>query len=331
MTMAMPHVMLASGALALPRFMLGGHEYLADGRSRAFNEDLQKAVTPGHIFPGFGGPPRRAVLAEALRLGITAFDVTMDSEKEALDRNLREAAVAAPVVVQTRPEGMVYGYDPANRSMVQPGRLRQEVLRILALLQRERLDILNLGILADAIAADPAFAPKLAAIVRSLKSEGLIRAAAADTFSGAATYLALLHEGVFDTLNLNFNLADDAAATLLIPQAQALGVRVVVREVFIKGELFRIAARAGIADATTVARVAMQWTAAQPGVDALILGAATPDQLCSSVEAASLRQMSAADQAVLDQLQANPELLALRARNRAAFAAPIPSPSSSPP
>lgn len=319
MTMGMPHVPLASGALQLSRIVLGGHEYLADGRSRAFNEDLQLAVTPGHVFAGFGGPLRQSVLAEAYRLGITSFDVTMDSEKEALGRNLRALPPPRSVLVQTRPEGMVYGYDRGNRRMVEPGALRAEVLRILSLLQRDALDILNLGILKDAIAADSSFPTRLAAEVRALKSDGLIRAAAADTFSGEATYLALLEQGVFDTINLNFNLADDAALTSLIPRAQAIGVRVVVREIFIKGALFNIARDAGIADAPTVARVAMQWAAVQPGIDALIVGAATPKQLRASVDAAAAPEMSPDDRRVLDALRATPALVALRERNRQAF------------
>ena len=33
---------------------MGGHEYLPDGRSRGFNENFDLAVTPEHIFEGFG-------------------------------------------------------------------------------------------------------------------------------------------------------------------------------------------------------------------------------------------------------------------------------------
>ncbi len=39
---------------------LGGHEYLSDGRLRGFQEDFALALTPGHVFPGFGGRPRAA-------------------------------------------------------------------------------------------------------------------------------------------------------------------------------------------------------------------------------------------------------------------------------
>ncbi len=76
--------------VAISAIGMGGHEYLPDGRSRGFNEDAKLAVTPGHVFPGFGGEKRKRVLAAAYGHGINFFDATIDSEKEALGRNLRE-------------------------------------------------------------------------------------------------------------------------------------------------------------------------------------------------------------------------------------------------
>jgi len=45
---------------------LGGHEYLPNGRSRGFNENLALAVKPGYIFEGFGGGKRKKVLSTAV-------------------------------------------------------------------------------------------------------------------------------------------------------------------------------------------------------------------------------------------------------------------------
>jgi len=114
----MEYVSMQGSNVRISRVVLGGHEYLADGRSRGFNEDPANAITPGHIFPGFGGETRRAVLRTAYDLGINTFDVTLDSEKEALGRNLAELPPPYEIYIQTRPEGMVYGYDPANRKML---------------------------------------------------------------------------------------------------------------------------------------------------------------------------------------------------------------------
>lgn len=318
--MAMTYLPLAGGKLHLSRVILGGHEYLADGRSRAFNEDHALAVTPGHIFPGFGGPQRRRVVARAHALGITTFDVTIDSEKEALGRNLDELGVAAASVVQTRPEGMVYSYDPGNRQMIAPGRLRAEVQRAIALLRRESLDILNIGILNTALVQTAGYVQQLGDVLSQLKAEGLVRCVAADTFSGAATYLALLEHGAFDTINLNFNVADDGAAATLIPFARARGVRVVAREVFIKGALFRLAGEAGIHDTDGLARAAVKWVASQPGVDALIIGARTADELAASVAAVEAPDLTTAESEALQRVMALPHFLDIRARNRAAFA-----------
>ena len=67
---------------------------------------------------------------------------------EALGRNLAEMPPPYDVFVQTRPEAMNYSYDPGNRKMLDLGLLRAEVQRILKMLRRERLELLNLGILS---------------------------------------------------------------------------------------------------------------------------------------------------------------------------------------
>lgn len=48
------------------------------------------------------------------------------------------------VVIQTRPEGMVYTYDKNNTKMADLILLRNEAQRILKLLQRETIDFLIL-------------------------------------------------------------------------------------------------------------------------------------------------------------------------------------------
>ena len=157
----MEYVRIGGTDIRISRLVLGGHEYLPDGRSRGFNEDFARATTPGCLFPGFGGDQRKSVLRAAYELGINTFDVTLDSEKVALGRNLVELPPPYEVYVQTRPEGMVYGYDPGNRKMIDPALLRTEVVRILGLLRRDHIDLLNLGILKDALDGDPEFLPRL--------------------------------------------------------------------------------------------------------------------------------------------------------------------------
>ena len=75
---------LGKTGVSVSRIALGGHEYLPNGKSRGFNENRDLAATPGYIFDGFVNANRKALLDAAFDNGINLFDVTMDSEKDAL-------------------------------------------------------------------------------------------------------------------------------------------------------------------------------------------------------------------------------------------------------
>jgi aryl-alcohol dehydrogenase-like predicted oxidoreductase len=310
---------IAGTDVRLSRVALGGHEYLPNGNSRGFNEDFARAITPGHSFPGFGGEQRKAVLAAAYDIGVNFFDVTLDAEKEALGRNLSEMPPPYEVYVQTRPEAMNYSYDPGNRKMTDLGLLRAEVQRILKVLRRERLELLNLGILRAAIDGDPEFVAKLAANIKALQKEGLILFAAADTFSGEATYRAMMASGAFATLNINFNIADDYPEREIFPFAGQRGMGVVVREAFLKGILFRLGREAGIVDDALLARAAMKWLASRPGVDCVIIGADTAGHFRDNARAFAAPSLDDAESAVLNQLRAHPSFIALQKQKRDEF------------
>lgn len=310
---------IAGTNVHLSRVALGGHEYLPNGNSRGFNEDFAKAITPGHSFPGFGGEQRKAVLRAAYDIGVNFFDVTLDAEKEALGRNLAEMPPPYDVYVQTRPEAMAYSYDPGNRKKTDLALLRAEVQRILKVLRRERLELLNLGILRTAIDGDPDFVSKLAANVRALQREGLILFAAADTFSGESTYKAMMASGAFATLNINFNVADDEPERQIFPIARQCDMRVVVREAFLKGVLFRLGREAGIDDDALLARAAMKWLASRPGIDTVIVGADTPEHFRENVRAFDQPSLDAAEMAVLGKLRVHPSFVALQNQKRDEF------------
>jgi len=55
---------------------LGGHEYLPNGRSRGFNENLALAVKPGYIFEGFG------ILLSLLNPDISLRDSVGEKERK---------------------------------------------------------------------------------------------------------------------------------------------------------------------------------------------------------------------------------------------------------
>ena len=134
---------------------MGGHEYLPNHKSRGFNEDFEKAITPGYIFPGFGGENRKNILKASYDLGINLYDVTHDSEKDALGRNFLELPPPYPVYIQTRPEGFVYTYDEHNKKMADYQTLKAEAVRILKLLRRESIDFFNLAFMKSALENDP--------------------------------------------------------------------------------------------------------------------------------------------------------------------------------
>ena len=310
---------LGRSGLRVSALALGGHEFLPDGRSRGFNEDSKLAVTPGHLFPGFGGEQRRAVVRAALDAGICFFDATIDSEKEALGRNLPACGAGPDVVIQTRPEGMAYGYDECNRKMARQNLLLAEVQRVLGLLQRERIDILNLPFMQAALDDDPDYLAKITDNIAVLQEQGLIRAACADTFSGQAVYLAQIATGSFDSLFLNFNVADDAALDAVLPAALEAGMGVTVREPFGKGTLFAAAEEVGLTDRGAVARTALKWCLGQPGVTAVAMGVDSPEMLRANVVAVDQPALSDEEQELLGRLRTAPRFLTTRKAKRERF------------
>ena len=283
---------------------LGGHEYLPNGSSRGFNEHRSEAVKPGYTGEGYGGPQRRAVLETALENGVNFFDVTIDPEKEALGRNLREVTVPHDIYIQTRPEGMGYGYDPGNRKMADGKCLRSEVERCLTLLQRDTIDILNFPFLQSALDEDPDYLDKIAANIRDLKESGLIRFASVDNFSGESTYLTQIESGIFDSISINFNFADTSAETKVFPAARIAGMGILTREVFQKGKLFVMGEEAGIDDRSQLARIAIKWNLSSPQVTTALVGAENPDQFLNAVAILEDPALGSEETAILERLLA---------------------------
>jgi predicted aldo/keto reductase-like oxidoreductase len=281
---------------------MGGHEYLSDGRSRGFNEDFDLAVRPGHIFEGFGHETRKKVLSLAFECGINFFDVTQDSEKEALGRNLKEIPPPYEIFIQTRPEGMVYGYDLYNQKMANYELLKAEVLRGLNLLQRERLDFLNIAFMKSALDHDPEYLDKIKSNIEKLKKEGLIRFACADTFSGENTYLKQVNSGCFDAVYINFNFADYGATSAVLPAAKERGLAVISREAFMKGALFQMGAEVGVADRSKLAAVGIKWNLSHEEVTTVVVGTNNPEHLKKNLEVVNDLEFSEEEQEIIEKI-----------------------------
>jgi aryl-alcohol dehydrogenase-like predicted oxidoreductase len=282
---------------------MGGHEYLPNGKSRGFNEDFKKSTTAGQIFEGFGSDQRKKVLQEAYDLGINYFDVTQDSEKEALGRNLKEMPAPYEIFIQTRPEGMCYTYDEYNAKMANLEVLRAEVQRILKLMQIERIDFFNMAPLKGAFEHDPEYIDKLGYNIAALKKEGLIRFACADTFSGEETYLKMIESGHFDVMYMNFNFADYQGERKVLKAAKAQGMGVVTREAYMKGQLFHMAKEAQMDNVAPLADAALRWSLSREGVDMVIYGTGKPHHLRSAAEAFD-KPYTEADEQVINQIRA---------------------------
>lgn len=278
---------------------MGGHEYLPNGQSRGFNEDFDLAIKPGHIFEGFGGENRKRVLKTAFEYGVNFFDVTMDSEKEAIGRNLKEIGPPYEVYIQTRPEGMVYTYDENNRKMADYNLLRAEAQRIIKLLQRDCIDFFNIAFMKSAWENDPEYFNKMKDNIQRLKKEGLIRFACADTFSGEETYLHQIHSDAYDMIYINFSFGDHQARKKVFPLCREKNMGVIVREAFMKGNLFDFAKEANIENNTLVAHAAMKWLLSNNEVTTLVYGSGKPHHVEDALKLVDHLEMTEEEEQVI--------------------------------
>ncbi|NEU31070.1 aldo/keto reductase [bacterium LRH843] len=298
---------------------LGGHEYLPDGRSRGFNEDLELATTPGHIFDGFGDKNRIEILKSAYGLGINFFDVTMDSEKEALGRNLKQNPPPYEIYVQTRPEGMVYTYDKNNEKMAQLDLLRNEARRILKLIKRETIDFFNIAPMKAAFDNDPDYIDKIGYNLSVLKREGYIRFASADTFSGEEIYLKMINSSHFDVVYLNFNFGDDKALEKVIPLAKEKNIGVIIREAYMKGELFNMAKEAKLENYSQIANAALKWCLSHEAVNSVIHGTGHVSHLTSATNVLSENSLTKEDYGILQKIRETKLFKQFEAKKTAEF------------
>jgi len=299
----MDYIKIGDSGIKLSLIGLGGHEFLQDGSSRGFHEDLTRAVTPGQIFTGFGGEKRKHVLRAAFEYGINVLDVTIDSEKEALGRNLQEVVPPHEVYVQTRPAGMVYNYDKNNTRMARYDLLRAEVERILTLIRRERIDFFNVAFMKSALDNDPEYLEKIKENVNRLKEAGLIRFACADTFSGEWTYVKQIETGCFDVVYINFNFADCAAENRVLPLAKKNGMTVITREPFMKGALFHMGSEIGVDNKNLLAHISLKWNILHQHTDVVLIGVDNADQLRSNLSVLDNLQFTSTEQELLEKLK----------------------------
>jgi aryl-alcohol dehydrogenase-like predicted oxidoreductase len=293
---------LGDTGLEISAISLGGHEYF-EGGVRGFNPDERDAaVAPGINLEGFGGEQRIAVVREALEQGINFFDVTIDEEKNALGKTFRSLDPEPPVYVQTRPAGMVYSYGTHNEGLAEYERLRDEVERVLDLLQRDVVDVLNFGFERAALEHNPDFFERVGENVERLKSSGLIRCGSADA-PGVQEYRSAIRSGAFDSISIGYHIASREYDEAVLPLAEREDIGVVTRAVFMKGALFEMADEAGIESYDDVARASIRWALDTPAVTSVIVGVDTPDQLTRNLQSLETDGLTAEDRSILDRIR----------------------------
>jgi predicted aldo/keto reductase-like oxidoreductase len=282
---------------------MGGHEYLSTGASRGFNENFELAIQPDYIFNGFGQDSRKKVLTAAFDNGINFFDVTQDSEKEALGRNLKEIKAPYEIYIQTRPECMAYTYDKNNVKMSKYDLLKVEVQRILKLLQRDRIEFLNIPFMKAALDYDVEYLDKIKYNIETLKKEGLICFACADTFSGEYTYLKQIEADCFDGVYINFNFGDYQSENKVLPTAKEKGLGVITREAYMKGKLFKMAEEIGFTDKPKLAKAALKWCLAHDKVTTVVCGTGKVNHLLDALNILNNLEMTEEDLAIIKQIK----------------------------
>lgn len=299
---------------------LGGHEYYDNGQIKGLADDPEHVILPGYTQPGFGEGQRREIVRAALDLGINYFDITFDPELEAIGRNLRELGAKDPMFVQTRPQGMCYGYDVNNQKMADFPTLEQEVDRLIELSGRDKIDILNFGFEASALVADDVYLDKIADNVAALKDFGKIGHAACDSLlSGEEHYLRMMRAGCFDVVWLNFNILNPYPAEEILPLAHEMGMGVVAREAFVKGKLFEVASESKVeVSHSELSEIALRWLLQHSPVSAVAVGVRNAEQLKQNA-AAVRTTFGVEDQKVLEQLTEQESFSEARAEQREQF------------
>ncbi len=228
-----------------------------------------------------------------------------------MGRVLREVDVKDGVLIQTRPEGMVYTYDPHNQKMADYDLLRAEAIRALKLIQREVIDIYNFAFMADALENDPDYLDKIADNIQKLKAEGLIRFASADTFSGPETYAKQYDKGCFDTTFINCNPLAKATFGDTIAKAKKQEMGILGRVLFQKAKVFAVAEEKGYTDKAQIAKALVKWAVKDSGVHAIVMGVSSPEQLAENLTALEDLNYAQDESRIIDMLcAAPPETLA---------------------
>jgi aryl-alcohol dehydrogenase-like predicted oxidoreductase len=188
-------------------------------------------LTVSRVGLGCGGPSRlgqayghapdasKRVIQRALELGITLFDTAESYGTEAvLGEALAEARAHDRVVISTKKS--VWDWD--RKQLCTPREMLEGIEGCLRRLQRERIEIFHLHAL-ELEHVDYALAEILPVLRQAQSSGKLQHLAVSEAFIKDTRHLTLqrvLPEGVFDVVEVGFNLLNPSARSKVFPVTQ---------------------------------------------------------------------------------------------------------------
>jgi aryl-alcohol dehydrogenase-like predicted oxidoreductase len=163
---------------------------------------------------------------------------------------------------------------------------RRQIENSFRLLQRDRLDLIQVHNLVDADTQLPTLA--------SLKRDGRLRyvGVSHSNASAHATLVKYIERGTLDFVQVNYSLMEREAQRTVLPAAIAHGVAVLINRPLADGALLarvrgrELAPLAKEIGATTWAQFALKWILGHPAVTCVIPGTRNPAHLLDNIGAA---------------------------------------------
>ena len=264
---------LGNTGLSVSIIGLGAHLFPKNGR------EYYEGFYGRRFVEGEAIEARRPVVEAALEEGINLFAADFDFEARALAKLLKELGAKNRVLLTAAVDFRPSADEPINWAD-----LEARIDHWLKLLDVDRLDLpqiriadwfLEAGILDD-----------LTEALRRLKDKGKIAVPAYYSSDRDIEVLkAGVKRGVFPAVMRAFGLLNPRPAEELLPLVKEKGAGFIGFVPFQKGLLFDCGIEAGLSEAET-ARTGLGWAFSQPGVTALLCGAADPEEVRANAAAA---------------------------------------------
>ena len=227
---------------------------------------------------------KQRVFTRALELGVTLFDCDFEFEKKLVAHIVADLGIRDEVVLASWVD-----YRPEQCEVVDWVQFRRAFDDLLALLQTDRLDILNWRC-GEGFAV-PAFTTAFAHEIAALKAAGKLRAVAFYTGDGSDELIcAAAESGACDAVFRGFGLLNPQPRERVLPLVAVRQLGFLGFVPFQKGWLFECAREAGLEDA---ARLGLKWVLDHEPVSATLVGVSTLAELEANCAAADGIPLSA--------------------------------------